>query len=243
MIMSFIAVILLAVFSGVISGVVGTGSSILLIPALTYVFGAKEAVPIMALASVMGNLSRIYLWRHSIRFKPLFYYLLPGIPAVVLGANTLWIMPEKWLNIGIGMFFILMIPMIHLLRKHQIKMKTYQVIIAGAVIGYLTGVVFSTGPLTIPIFSAYGLTLGPLLATEAAASFVIYLTKALTFSQLGAVNSFILISGALVGCGLTVGNYLGKKLVLKLTPKLFQWLLDAMLIFAGGSLLFNGIYS
>ncbi|WP_332874079.1 sulfite exporter TauE/SafE family protein [Proteus terrae] len=241
--MSFIAVILLAVFSGVISGVVGTGSSILLIPALTYVFGAKEAVPIMALASVMGNLSRIYLWRYSIRFKPLFYYLLPGIPAVVLGANTLWIMPEKWLNIGIGMFFILMIPVIHLLRKHQIKMKTYQVIIAGAVIGYLTGVVFSTGPLTIPIFSAYGLTLGPLLATEAAASFVIYLTKALTFSQLGAVNSFILISGALVGSGLTVGNYLGKKLVLKLTPKLFQWLLDAMLIFAGGSLLFNGIYS
>lgn len=241
--MSFIAVILLTVFSGVISGVVGTGSSILLIPALTYVFGAKEAVPIMALASVMGNLSRIYLWRHSIRFKPLFYYLLPGIPAVVLGANTLWIMPEKWLNIGMGMFFILMIPVIHLLRKHQIKMKTYQVIIAGAVIGYLTGVVFSTGPLTIPIFSAYGLTLGPLLATEAAASFVIYLTKALTFSQLGAVNSFILISGVLVGCGLTVGNYLGKKLVLKLTPKLFQWLLDAMLIFAGGSLLFNGIYS
>lgn len=241
--MSFIAVILLAVFSGVISGVVGTGSSILLIPALTYVFGAKEAIPIMALASVMGNLSRIYLWRHSIRFKPLFYYLLPGIPAVVLGANTLWIMPEKWLNIGMGMFFILMIPVIHLLRKHQIKMKTYQVIIAGAVIGYLTGVVFSTGPLTIPIFSAYGLTLGPLLATEAAASFVIYLTKALTFSQLGAVNSFILISGVLVGCGLTVGNYLGKKLVLKLTPKLFQWLLDAMLIFAGGSLLFNGIYS
>ncbi|HEJ9481246.1 TPA: sulfite exporter TauE/SafE family protein [Proteus mirabilis] len=243
MIMSFIAVILLAVVSGVISGVVGTGSSILLIPALTYVFGAKEAVPIMALASVMGNLSRIYLWRHSIRFKPLFYYLLPSIPAVILGANTLWIMSEKWLNIGMGIFFILMIPVIHLLRKHQIKMKTYQVIIAGAVIGYLTGIVFSTGPLTIPIFSAYGLTLGPLLATEAAVSFVIYLTKALTFSQLGAVNSFIFISGVLVGCGLTVGNYFGKKLVLKLTPKLFQWLLDAMLIFAGGSLLFNGIYS
>lgn len=241
--MSFIAVILLAVFSGVISGVVGTGSSILLIPALTYVFGAKEAVPIMALASVMGNLSRIYLWRHSIRFKPLFYYLLPGIPAVILGANTLWVMPEKWLNIGMGLFFILMIPIIHLLRQHQIKMKTYQVIIAGAVIGYLTGVVFSTGPLTIPIFSAYGLTLGPLLATEAAASFIIYLTKALTFSQLGAVNSFILISGVLVGCGLTIGNFLGKKLVLKLTPKLFQGLLDVMLIFAGGSLLFNGFLS
>lgn len=241
--MSFVAVILLAVFSGVISGVVGTGSSILLIPALTYVFGAKEAVPIMALASVMGNLSRIYLWRHSICLKPLFYYLLPGVPAVILGANTLWLLPEKWINIGMGLFFIFMIPIIHLLRRHQIKMKTYQVIISGAVVGYLTGVVFSTGPLTIPIFSAYGLTLGPLLATEAAASFIIYLTKALTFSQLGAIDSFILISGVLVGGGLTLGNFLGKKLVLKLTPKLFQWLLDSMLIFAGASLLINGLIS
>lgn len=239
--MSFIAVIVLAVFSGVISGVVGTGSSILLIPALTYVFGAKEAVPIMALASVMGNLSRIYFWRHSIRFKPLFYYLLLGIPAVILGANTLWVMSEKWLNIGMGCFFILMIPLIHFLRTHQVRMKTYQIVMAGAVVGYLTGVVFSTGPLTIPVFSAYGLTLGPLLATEAAASFVIYLTKAVTFSQLGAVNSFILFSGVFVGMGLTVGNYLGKKLVLKLTPKLFQYLLDIMLMFAGGSLLINGI--
>lgn len=238
--MSFIAVILLAILSGTISGVVGTGSSILLIPALTYVFGAKEAVPIMALASVIGNLSRIYLWRHSIQFKPLAYYLSSAVPAVILGANTLWVMSEKWLNIGMGAFFLFMIPLIHLLRNQQINMKPYQVIIAGAIIGYLTGVVFSTGPLTIPIFSAYGLTLGPLLATEAAASFIIYLTKVLTFSQLGAVNSFILISGVLVGAGLVIGNYLGKKLVLKLTPTLFQRLLDCMLFFAGGSLLANG---
>lgn len=238
--MSFIAVILLAILSGTISGVVGTGSSILLIPALTYVFGAKEAVPIMALASVIGNLSRIYLWRHSIRLKPLVYYLSSSIPAVILGANTLWIMPEKWLNIGMGLFFLFMIPLIHLLRNRQLKIKLYQVVISGAIIGYLTGVVFSTGPLTIPIFSAYGLTLGPLLATEAAASFIIYLTKVLTFSQLGAVNSFILISGVLVGAGLVIGNYLGKKLVLKLTPTLFQRLLDCMLFFAGGSLLANG---
>ncbi|OAT39236.1 sulfite exporter TauE/SafE family protein [Proteus myxofaciens] len=238
--MSFIAVILLAILSGTISGVVGTGSSILLIPALTYVFGAKEAVPIMALASVIGNLSRIYLWRHSIQFKPLAYYLSSAVPAVILGANTLWVMSEKWLNIGMGAFFLFMIPLIHLLRNQQINMKPYQVIIAGAIIGYLTGVVFSTGPLTIPIFSAYGLISGPLLATEAAASFIIYLTKVLTFGQLGAVNSFILISGVLVGAGLVIGNYLGKKLVLKLTPTLFQRLLDCMLLFAGGSLLANG---
>lgn len=237
--MSFLAVILLAIFSGVISGVVGTGSSILLIPALTYVFGAKEAIPIMALASVIGNLSRIYFWRLNIQFKPLCYYLISAIPAVILGANTLWILSDKWLNIGMGIFFILMIPIIHLLKCYKLKIKVYQIIIAGTIIGYLTGIVFSTGPLTIPVFSAYGLTLGPLLATEAAASFIIYFTKVLTFSQLGGINYFVFISGILVGFGLAVGNYLGKKLVLKLTPNLFQWLIDAMLLFAGCSLLIH----
>lgn len=140
--MSFIVLILLAVFSGVINGVVGTGSSILLIPLLTYIFGAKEAVPIMALASVIRNLS----WYQCIKFKPLFYYLLLGIPTVILGANTLWLISEKWLNLGMGTFFIVMIPVLHYLRQHQIKMRGYQMIISGAIVGYLTGVVFSTGP-------------------------------------------------------------------------------------------------
>jgi len=38
------------------------------------------------------------------------------------------------------------------------------------VIGYLTGIVVSTGPLSVPLFLFYGLTKGAFLATEAASS-------------------------------------------------------------------------
>lgn len=41
-----------------ISGAAGFGGALLLLPVLTYVVGAKAAVPILTLAQLLGNLSR-----------------------------------------------------------------------------------------------------------------------------------------------------------------------------------------
>ena len=48
-------------------------------------------------------------------------------------------------------------------------------------------------------FNGFGLTKGALLATEAAASFGIYVTKSLTFGALGVLHKNILIAGVAVG--------------------------------------------
>ena len=61
--MAAYAFVLLAGFAaGCLSGVIGTGSSILLLPLLVHAFGPKQAVPIMAIAAVMANLSRVLAW-------------------------------------------------------------------------------------------------------------------------------------------------------------------------------------
>ncbi|MBW3039090.1 sulfite exporter TauE/SafE family protein, partial [Acinetobacter baumannii] len=52
--MIYVALAVIGDLSGLISGVVGTGSSIILLPILSYIFGAKLAVPIMAIAAIMG---------------------------------------------------------------------------------------------------------------------------------------------------------------------------------------------
>ena len=64
--LSFIFVCAVGLLAGTISGIVGTGSSIMLMPVLIYEFGPKEAVPIMAVAAVMANLSRIMAWWREI---------------------------------------------------------------------------------------------------------------------------------------------------------------------------------
>lgn len=67
--MIYVALAVIGVLSGLISGVVGTGSSIILLPILSYIFGAKLAVPIMAIAAIMGNISRVVLWLKELNIK------------------------------------------------------------------------------------------------------------------------------------------------------------------------------
>ncbi|WP_336168279.1 sulfite exporter TauE/SafE family protein [Acinetobacter sp. 161(2023)] len=236
--MIYVALAIIGVLSGVISGVVGTGSSIILLPILAYIFGPKLAVPIMAIASIMGNISRVIMWRNELNIKAFLLFISLGIPATVLGANTLWVMSPMLSNLCIGLFFLCLIPIRHYTKRHNFKFSSWQMVIAGGILGYITGIVFSTGPLLLPIFNGFGLTKGALLATEAAASFGIYLTKSLTFGALGVLQQNILIAGVAVGTSLIIGNYIGKTFVIKMSERTFNLLLDCMLMVAGLSMIF-----
>jgi uncharacterized membrane protein YfcA len=58
-----------ALVAGVLSGVVGTGSSIILLPLLIALYGPRVSVPVMAIASVMGNLGRVLAWWREIQWR------------------------------------------------------------------------------------------------------------------------------------------------------------------------------
>ncbi|CAM3819960.1 sulfite exporter TauE/SafE family protein [Rahnella bruchi] len=240
--MLYAVIAITGILAGIISGMVGTGSSIILLPALAWTFGPKTAIPVMAVAAIVGNISRVLLWRKDINLKAFFLYSVPGIPAAVLGANTLWVMPARLSDICIGLFFFLLIPLRHFAKTKALPLTGLQLALAGALTGFLTGVVFSTGPLTIPIFAGYGLVKGALLSTEAAASFAIYFAKASTFSAIGAMPWHVLVSGLLVGGTLVAGMLIGKKWVVRISDNAFNRLIDVMLLVAGASLLRDAFF-
>ncbi|CND47696.1 sulfite exporter TauE/SafE family protein [Yersinia intermedia] len=237
----FYIIITLGVFAGVVSGIIGTGASIMLLPVLTYVFGTKAAIPIMTIAAIMGNISRVIVWWREVNVNAFLLYAIPGVPAAVLGANTLWVIPLALSNLCIGSFFVLFVLLRRWKRTQPIKLSRMQLSIYGAAVGYLTGIVFSTGPLTIPIFAGYGLIKGALLSTEAAASFAIYLAKVSTFEAIGALPWSVFCDGLLVGSTLIVGISLGKRCVLKISEKNFNYVIDAMMLLAGISMWFRTV--
>lgn len=223
--------------AGAVSGVIGTGSSIMLLPVLVYAFGPKQAVPIMAVAAVIGNMGRVLAWWREVDWRAVAAYALPGAPAAALGARTLWVMPAHTVDVALGLFFLLMVPARHLLQRCQWQLKLWQLAIVGAFIGFLTGVVLSTGPLSVPVFSAYGLVKGAFIATEAASALMLYGAKVLTFSGLGALPWNIVFEGLIVGGALMAGTFIGKAFVLRLPAASFQRLLDVLLIVSGLALL------
>src|ERR1044072_5972143 len=136
----YVFVLMVGLVAGTISGLVGTGSSIMLMPVLVYQFGPKQAVPIMAVAAVMANLSRILAWWREVDWRACAAYSITGIPAAALGARTLLALPSHMVDIAIGAFLIAMVPVRHWLARHQLKAQLWHLAVGGAIIGYLTGI-------------------------------------------------------------------------------------------------------
>ena len=239
--MNFLFVLAVGLVAGTISGIVGTGSSIMLMPVLVYEYGPKQAVPIMAVAAVLANLSRILAWWREVDWRACAAYSVTGIPAAALGARTLLALPSRAVDIAIGVFLIAMVPVRHWLARHQFRLSLWHLALGGAVIGYLTGIVVSTGPLSVPLFLFYGVTRGAFLATEAASSLGLYFSKSVTFERFGALTSDIALKGLIAGSSLMFGAFIAKRFVLRLEPDVFRLVMDGIMLAAGISMLWNAI--
>jgi len=228
-----VLVLVLGLLAGTIAGVVGTGSSIILIPALVLQFGPQQAIPIMAVAALMANISRVLVWWREIDWAVCATYALTGVPAAVLGARTLLVLPPRIVDGVLGVFFLLMIPARRWADRKALRLNRWHLAIAGALIGYLTGIVASTGPLSVPVFLGYGLVKGAFLATEAAGSLAIFASKTVAFQQFGALPLDAVLKGLVIGTSLMIGSLIAKRIVARLEPQHFRILMDGVMLFSG----------
>jgi uncharacterized membrane protein YfcA len=223
--------------AGVLGGVIGFGTTIILMPALVYFYGPIQAIPVIALVATVANLSRIFLWWSVINWKVCFVYSITAIPAVILGVNTLVTLNDRLVEITLGLFLILLIPIRRWMRKRNFYLKLWQMSLVGAGIGYLTGIVATTGAINTPFFLAFGLSKGAFLGTEAASTLSILFTKGITFHQLGFLNTRAIIQGLLIGSCVLLGSIFSKRIVLALPEKKFLLLMELVMLISGASIL------
>jgi uncharacterized membrane protein YfcA len=234
---AYALVLAVGAIAGLVSGIVGTGATIILLPVLTLAFGPKEAIPIMAIVALMSNFAKITSWWRDIDWRACAAYALGGIPGAALGARAMLALPSQAVDIALGSFFLIVIPGRRWLAARHYKVPLVALIPAGAVIGFLTGIVVSTGPITVPLFTAYGLVKGAFIATEAAASLAVYISKATTFHAFGALPADIMLKGLITGSSVMAGTYVARLVVERLSIATFQRLLDGVMLISGLALL------
>jgi uncharacterized membrane protein YfcA len=209
----------------------------MLMPVLVIAFGPLQAVPIMAIAAILANLSRILVWWREVDWRTCGAYSATAMPFAALGAVTLLALPTQIIEAALGVFFIAMIGVRRWMASHDLKLGRGHLALLGVPIGYLTGIVVSTGPITAPIFLAAGLVKGAFLSTEAAASLAVYLVKAAVFRSFGALPLDILVKGLLTGSTLMAGAFIAKRFVLQMDPGRFRLIMDALMLLSGATLL------
>jgi uncharacterized membrane protein YfcA len=237
--MIWLLILAFGLVGGIIGGVVGFGASILMMPVLVFAFGPKEAVPIMAIASVLANWMRVAIWWREVNWRVNAAYCATAIPAAALGARTLIALDARMVEAALGVFLIAVVPIRRWLLRRGLSVNLAGLALVGLVIGFLTGLVASTGPINTPFFLAYGLTKGAYISTEAVGSGAVSLVKTIVFRSFGALPWETIVRGLLCGASLMIGSYFAKAIVQRMDARHYSGILEAMMVVAGITMIYG----
>lgn len=240
--MIWLFILLIGLVAGTVGGIVGFGGSTILMPVLVFAFGPKDAVPIMGIAGTLANLSRVLVWWRDVDWRAAAIYAATGVPAVIAGARLFLALDARLVEAGLGVFMLVMVPLRRWFMSRRLSIGLGGLALAGAGVGFLTGLVASTGPISTPFFLAYGLVKGAFIATEALGSLAIYLVKSLVFGQAGALTADSIARGLLVGGAMMIGSWVAKRFVASMDGRQYQALLDGLMLIAGVAMIGGALF-
>ncbi len=125
--------------------------ALLLLPLLNHVVGTSLAIPLLTLAQAVGNASRMgWGWR-EIRWRPVTWFLASAIPCAVLGALSFVVLPKALVVRCIGAAILVFVALTYF-KLLRLRAGRRLLAIGGGVVGFLSGLVGSAGPLGAAIF-------------------------------------------------------------------------------------------
>jgi len=220
-----------------ISGIAGFGGSLIILPVFSFLIGAKKAIPILTIAWMMGNLSRASFGYKEIRWKPVIYFCIGALPAAVLGARVFVELPSGLIMKAIGIFLLVVVALRHLKIKYRIAEKWF--ILCGALVGFLSAVLGSAGPIGAVAFLSLNLAPTAYVASEAVTAVVMHLTKTAVYGRYALLTRQDVIVGVILGFAMVIGSWTARRFIKKMSGTMFGYFVDILLVAAAFSLFFN----
>jgi hypothetical protein len=223
-----------------LAAVTGFGGAAVLLPMLVLVFGVREAIPILTVAQLIGNGSRVWFNRRELDWKVVSWFALGGVPTAILGGMLFARAPLAALTRVLGVFLILIVVWRHMRRgsKWRPPLKSFAAI--GAVSSFLSALLGSVGPLMAPFFLAYGLVKGAYIGTEALSTVVMHVAKLVAYKQSAILPLHAVLAGLALGPIMVGGSFAGKRVVDRLSERVFVVIIELTLLAAGLLFLVKG---
>ena len=215
-----------------LSAVAGFGGGVLLLPVFTALFGLRAAVPVLTLAQLSSNGSRVWLNRHDLRWPIIGRFALGAVPFALAGGLLLAAAPLAPLKRLLGVFLLVVVAW-RRLNPHPRKPSTRAFVGVGAASGLGSALLGSVGPLTAPFFLAYGLVRDAYIGTEAACALTMHLTKLIAYGAGSLLNPQVLLLGIALTPATLAGAWAGKRTVNRISDRLFVRLVEVGLVAAG----------
>jgi uncharacterized protein len=221
-----------------IAAVAGFGGAAVLLPVLVAVFGVRDAIPILTVAQLIGNASRVWFNRREVALPVVAWFALGAIPFALLGGFLFAAAPLAPLQRLVGLFLLLIVVWRHVRRGRVWTPSVRAFAPIGAAFSFFSALVGSVGPLMAPFFLAYGLVKGAYIGTEALATVVMHVTKLAAYQGAAVLTAHAVTVGLALGPIMIVGSLVGKRLLDRLvSERAFALLIEAILVVVGAQFL------
>lgn len=213
----------------------GFGSSMLLVPLISYTFGFQQALLLTAGIHVISNIWKVVLFQHGLDRKLVLTFGIPGVVAVIIGAFLSKYLNETVANGLLGAFLVSVSLFLFIMPNFTVKPTTPNTITGGVLSGFTAGILGTGGAIRGVFLAAYAIEVNVFIATSAiidlgidSSRFVVYLTeKEVDYSFLLSFWPVVFLSLA--------GSYLGKLLLQRVSPDVFKKIV-LVLVFATGAI-------
>ncbi|PWU24179.1 MAG: hypothetical protein C5B48_07350 [Candidatus Rokuibacteriota bacterium] len=222
-----------ALVASTLAAVAGFGGAAVLLPVLVVAFGVRDAVPILTVAQLIGNGSRVWFNRDQLDLRVVGWFAAGGVPLAFVGGLLFARAPLAALTRLLGLFLLLVVAWRRLRVRPARQPPLQSFALVGAAASFLSALLGSVGPLMAPFFLAYGLVKGAYIGTEALATVVMHVTKLIAYRQAAVLSVAGLVAGLAIGPIMIAGSYAGKRIVDRIPERAFVLVIELTMVAAG----------
>lgn len=237
--LEYMLVFVAAFAAAAISGAAGFGGALLLLPLLVATVGVTQAVPLLTIAQLIGNLSRAGFGFAQIRWAPVGLFLLGAAPLSVLGALSFVQLPKELVTRAIGAAILIFVAL-KSFGVLRLKPGPLALVLGGGVVGFLSGLVGSAGPLGAAIFLSLGLPPVAYVASEATTALAMHGLKTLVYQQYIALDRAFWFLAAAMGVAMVLGTWSARRVIEHIPRDKFRRFVTVLLVLLAAYMLVHG---
>jgi len=222
-----------ALVASVVGGVAGFGAGVIMLPLMAWVVGVRSAVPVLTVTMLVGNLSRIWWSRGEIDRAVVLRFALGAMPATALGTVLYVGASSEGLGRIVGAFLVLSVPLRRILASTHFRMRLRHFPVLGALVGLLSGLVVTTGPINTPFFLAYGLRRSAYMGTEAVCAMSMHVARGAALARYALLTWQTVALGVALGAMMFAGSWLGRRLLDRMSDRIFLGIIEVLVAAMG----------
>jgi uncharacterized membrane protein YfcA len=222
-----------ALLGSLVGGVAGFGTGIIMLPLVAWVLGVRAAVPVLTVTMAIGNLARIWWSRGEVDRAVVLRFGLGAVPATALGTVIYVGAPAEWFGRFVGIFLIASVPLRRILATDFFRMRLRYFPVLGVVVGLISGLVVTTGPLNTPFFLAYGLRRGAYVGTESVCAMAMHLSRGAALARYALLTWETFAVGTVLGATMFAGSWFGRRLLDRMSDRVFLGIIEVLLVLMG----------